>query len=53
MNALELIDVRLEREIGLKEDWAVIEKILPAGWQRQARRLRALIYPEKMKNAAR
>lgn len=52
MNAPEQVDVRLEREMGLKEDWAVIEKILPAGWQRQAKRLRALIHPEKMKNAA-
>jgi hypothetical protein len=52
MKAAELMDESLAREVGFKEDWAVIEKILPSGWERQAKRLRALIHPEKMKNAA-
>jgi len=33
----------LESLEGLKEDWAVIEKILPAGWEEKARELGALL----------
>lgn len=37
---------------GLKEDWAVIERMLPAGWQDKAKELRALFIPKQFKDAA-
>lgn len=31
----------------LKEDWSVIERVLPAGWQAQAKTLKALSQPKR------
>lgn len=36
----------------LDEDWAVIEHLLPVGWQDKARTLRALFIPKEFKDAA-
>lgn len=37
---------------GLREDWVVIERMLPAGWQDKARELRALFIPKEFKDAS-
>ena len=37
---------------GLDEDWAVIERVLPMGWQAKAKELRALFIPKEFKDAA-
>lgn len=36
----------------LKEDWPVIERILPAGWQEKAKELKALFIPKEFKDAS-
>jgi hypothetical protein len=41
-----------ERFEGLKEDWEVIERVLPQGWQEAARRTGALRRTRGFKNAA-
>jgi hypothetical protein len=37
---------------GLKEDWAVIEGILPSDWQDKAKEMRALFIPKEFKDAS-
>ena len=37
---------------GLKEDWEIIEKILPAGWEKKARELGAFVRKRGIANAA-
>jgi len=36
----------------LREDWAVIERVLPTGWQDKAKELRALFIPKEFKDAS-
>lgn len=36
----------------LQEDWEVIERVLPAGWQDKAKELRALFIPKEFKDAS-
>lgn len=46
-------DVFASRELaGLKDDWAVIERLLPLGWQDKAKELRALFIPKEFKDAS-
>lgn len=37
---------------GIGEDWAVVERVLPAGWQDKAKELRALFIPKEFKDAS-
>ena len=37
---------------GLTEDWAVIERVLPTGWQEKAKESRALFIPKEFKDAS-
>lgn len=49
MNAERIIAEEMGK---LKEDWSVIEKILPAGWEEKAKELRALFIPKEFKEAS-
>jgi hypothetical protein len=51
--AKEIGDVFFGNELEeLKEDWSVIERMLPMGWQDKAKELRALFIPKEFKDAS-
>lgn len=48
----ELVEETAGDEGKLNEDWALIETLLPKGWQEKAKELRALFIPKEFKDAS-